>query len=400
MPLRAVALLAVAAVAVGGCATTTATPSPAPTPIPTLPAAEGSLNLLVWPGYAEDGSTDPAFDWVTPFELETGCEVRTTEAANSAELLEAFETGEYDGLSASGDVTARLVDDGAVAPVNLSLIPNHERMFEGLKELPTSTFDGVAYGVPHGRGANLLLYVTDAFPQPPESWSAVFDPGSPAAGSISVYDSAIYLADAAVYLMATRPELNITDPFALDEAQFAAVLELLRGQKGMIAEYWRSPAQQIQSFGTGRTLAGASWQYQTSRLMANDLPVQATLPREGATGWSVSWMIAAGAPHPGCMYRWMDWILSPQANAMATVWVGEAPVSPQACREAERLSPEHCRTYRAADEEFFSQIWYWRRPEADCGDERGAVCKDYADWSRAWEEIRNMPPPASPGASG
>ena len=33
---------------------------------------EGELNIVAWAGYAEDGSTDPAVDWVTPFEEETG----------------------------------------------------------------------------------------------------------------------------------------------------------------------------------------------------------------------------------------------------------------------------------------------------------------------------------------
>ena len=48
---------------------------------PDLPAleevgdGEGEVNILAWPGYVEDGSTDPAVDWVTPFEQETGCEV-------------------------------------------------------------------------------------------------------------------------------------------------------------------------------------------------------------------------------------------------------------------------------------------------------------------------------------
>src|SRR5262249_40360306 len=29
---------------------------------------EGALNIIAWAGYAEDGSTDPKVDWVTPFE--------------------------------------------------------------------------------------------------------------------------------------------------------------------------------------------------------------------------------------------------------------------------------------------------------------------------------------------
>src|SRR5690606_35872204 len=39
---------------------------------------EGELNLIIWAGYAERGEVDPGFDWVTPFEEETGCQVNTT----------------------------------------------------------------------------------------------------------------------------------------------------------------------------------------------------------------------------------------------------------------------------------------------------------------------------------
>ena len=28
---------------------------------------EGKVNILAWPGYAEDGSNDKTVDWVTPF---------------------------------------------------------------------------------------------------------------------------------------------------------------------------------------------------------------------------------------------------------------------------------------------------------------------------------------------
>jgi putative spermidine/putrescine transport system substrate-binding protein len=36
---------------------------------------EGSVSILAWPGYVEDGSNDPAVDWVSAFEEETGCQV-------------------------------------------------------------------------------------------------------------------------------------------------------------------------------------------------------------------------------------------------------------------------------------------------------------------------------------
>ena len=33
---------------------------------------EGAVNLIAWAGYVENGTTDPAVDWVTGFETETG----------------------------------------------------------------------------------------------------------------------------------------------------------------------------------------------------------------------------------------------------------------------------------------------------------------------------------------
>ena len=52
---------------------------------------EGQVNILAWPGYAEDGSTDPAVDWVTPFEEETGCEANIKYFATSDEAVQLDE---------------------------------------------------------------------------------------------------------------------------------------------------------------------------------------------------------------------------------------------------------------------------------------------------------------------
>jgi putative spermidine/putrescine transport system substrate-binding protein len=31
---------------------------------------------------------------------------------------------------------------------------------------------------------------------------------------------------------------------------------------------------------------------------------------------------------------------------------------------------------------------FWRAPRKDCGDRRGEVCKDYADWIKGWEDAK------------
>jgi putative spermidine/putrescine transport system substrate-binding protein len=45
-------------------------------------------------------------------------------------------------------------------------------------------------------------------------------------------------------------------------------------------------------------------------------------------------------------------------------------------------------TFHAGDEEYFSKIAYWKTPVKECGDDRGAVCKDFSEWVAAWTEIK------------
>src|SRR6187397_494224 len=137
---------------------------------------EGQVNLIAWAGYVEDGSTDPKVDWVSDFEKETGCQVNVKLGNTSDEMVTLMRTGQYDGVSASGDATLRLIAAGDVAPVNTELIPNYADVFDGLKDQPHNSVDGQMYGVPHGRGANLLMWRDDKVQPAPDSWGAVFDP--------------------------------------------------------------------------------------------------------------------------------------------------------------------------------------------------------------------------------
>jgi putative spermidine/putrescine transport system substrate-binding protein len=347
---------------------------------------EGRVDLIIWAGYAEDGTTDPNVDWVTDFEKKTGCQVNSKVGTTSDEMVTLMRTGNYDGVSASGDATLRLIAAGDVAPVNTDLLENYDGVFEGLKNKPHNSVDGQMYGVPHGRGANLLMWRTDKVTPAPTSWSVVWDADSPYKGKITAYDSPIYIADAGVYLMKTQPDLGITNPYELDEDQFQAAVDLLKQQRANIGEYWSDAAKEIQAFQSGSTVVGTTWQYQANVLAGEKAPVATTLPEEGSTGWSDTWMISSKAKHPNCMYLWMDHIISPEANAKATEYFGEAPSSKEAC--ALTADKNHCKTFHAEDEDYFKQIWYWTTPVADCGDDRGAVCKDYSEWTQAWTEIK------------
>jgi putative spermidine/putrescine transport system substrate-binding protein len=357
---------------------------------------EGELNLIAWAGYVEDGSTDPKVDWVSDFEQETGCKVSVKYGATSDEMVQLMRTGQYDGVSASGDASGRLYEGGDVAPVNVDLIPNYADVFEALKDQPYNTFDGQHYGVPHGRGANILAYNTDDVQPAPKSWDVVLDPAkaSEYSGEVTAYDNPIYIADAAVYLMAHNPELGITDPYELDDEQFDAAIDLLKQQREHIGEYWSDALKQISAFESGDTTVGTTWQYQVNTLQGENEPVDAVLPEEGSTGWSDTWMLSSEAEHPNCMYLWMNHILSPEANAKVAVWFGEAPANEKSCELTGTLDPayfgtkDHCEVFHADDEAYFDQIFEWKTPVSDCGDDRGDVCKTYDEWVQGWTEVK------------
>ena len=352
-----------------------------------LGPGEGSVNLVAWAGYVENGSNDPKVNWVSDFEKQTGCKVNVKVAGTSDEMVTLMKTGEYDAVSASGDASLRLVYGGVVAPVNTDLVPNYKDIFPALKMQPWNSVDGQAYGIPHGRGANLLMYRTDVVKPAPSSWDVVFDKSSPYKGKVTAYDSPIYLADAAVYLMAHRPELGIKNPYALDQKQFDAAVALLKEQNKNVGEYWSDYTKAVQAFKSGSTAVGTTWQVIANLAQADKAPVQALLPSEGSTGWSDTWMVAAKAKHPNCAYQWMNHIVSPKVNAQVAEWFGEAPSNKLACEQTSDKS--FCATYHADDETYFDKVHYWTTPTAKCLDGRTNVtCKDYSAWTQAWTQIK------------
>ena len=364
------------------------------TPAPSLPTAigdgEGALTVLAWPGYVENGGTDPAVDWVKPFEDATGCKVTVQVFGTSDEAFSLFTTNpdKFDVISASGDASLRLVRAGYVQPVNVDLVKNYADIFPALKDKPYNTVDGVHYGIPHGRGSNLLMWRTDNVTPAPTTWAQMFDPSSSFAGKVSVYDAPIYIADAAVVLMKTKPELGIKNPYALDDTQFAAAVDLLKKQKPMISQYWVDYTKQMDAFRNGDATVGTTWQVITNLLQGETpaVPVDVIKPPEGATGWSDTWMINSKTKHLNCAYKFIDHIVSPEVNIQIAEWFGEAPGNSKACALA--VNPDHCKIFHADDENYFSKVAYWTTPRKACGDDRGAVCKDYSEWVQAWTEIK------------
>jgi len=355
-----------------------------------LGKGEGELAIVAWAGYVERGDSDKTADWVTGFEKETGCKVTVKIAGSSDEMVSLMNGGGFDLVTASGDASLRLVAGKTVQEINTKLIPSWNSIDPRLQNAPWHTVNGHHYGVPYQWGSNVLMYNTKVFPTPPDSWKVVFEEqtlpdGKSNKGRVQAYYGPIYIADAALYLKQAKPELGITNPYELDQKQFDAAVDLLKGQRKIVQKYWSDPAVQAEDFTNEGVVAAPSWPYQVNLLRdSNKQPIASTIPKEGATGWADTTMMHAKAPHPNCAYMWIEHSLQNKTQGDIAAWFGSVPVVPAACKGDALLTDSGCETNGASN---FDRISFWRTPVAKCGE--GRTCVPYKDWVTAYLAIQS-----------
>ena len=351
-------------------------------PLQKLGKGEGQVDIVAWAGYIERGATDKAFDWVTEFEKKTGCKVTVKTAGTSDEMVALMNEGGFDLVTASGDASSRLIRGKKIAPLNVALIPSYKNIDARLQKAPWHFENNTHYGVPYQWGWNVLMYNTAVFKdKPPTSWSVVFEEtvlpdGKSNKGRVQAFDGPIHIADAALYLMKKNPALGIKDPYELNEAQYKAVLDVLRAQRKIVGKYWHDAFVQIDDFTNEGVVASGSWQFQANILKSKNRPIATTVPVENATGWADSTMLHTEAKHPNCAYLWMEHSLSPKLQGDLSAWFGSVPSVPAACKGNKLLGDEGC-SRQGFDA--FDRISFWRTPTAQCKTQNNQ-CVPYHKW--------------------
>ncbi len=378
-----------AAVALVGCGKKEEAPvAAAPTPeAAAAPVMEGQLDIIAWAGYIERGESDKAYDWVTGFEKDTGCKVNVKVAGTSDEMVSLMNQGGYDLVTASGDASLRLIAGGKVQAIDTARVASFGTVDQRLQNAPWFTVDGKHYGVPYQWGPNVLMYNTKVFKTAPTSWSVVFDEqklpdGKSNKGRVQAYDGAIYIADAALYLMSKSPELGIKDPYELNEAQYKAVLDLLRKQKSLVHRYWHDATVQMSDFKNEGVVASGSWPYQVNGMQLDKQPIASVVPAEGATGWADTTMMHSEAKHPNCAYAWMEHSIAPKVQGDVAAWFGSLPAVPAACQGNDLLGAEGCKTNGM---DSFDNIHFWRTPDGKCST---GECVPYSRWTQDYIAIK------------
>jgi putative spermidine/putrescine transport system substrate-binding protein len=355
-----------------------------------LPEAEDVVSVLSLPGLLEVGEHDPTIDWVTEFESTSGCRVDAIIAPNPDQLAQRLANGGIDVVITGGDQVDRFRRAGLLAEINTTLLSGFGDLDPRLNRAPTGGVNGKFYGVSLHWAPWVLVYNGTNFKLPPDGLRALFEPvmladGASDRGRISVWGRPLDLAQAALYVRARHPELAIRDPFALSDAQFQAVIEAARSQRKLVPRKWVSSDEQAIQFLSGRAVLGLTWPLQAELLAAKNRPFVSLHPKEGVIAWVDGAMLASGAKHPGCAYRFMDHMISAKVNGTLAAWYGSIPAVADACTSNPRLSPALC---LARGQDLIDSVEFTRLPDEACARAGRTDCVGMDRWITDWTALQ------------
>jgi putative spermidine/putrescine transport system substrate-binding protein len=387
--LRRSSLVAFAFVALAACGRgdkDDGTPTAAAGATAAAPKLEGELELLTLPGRAERGKTDPAYDWLSAFERGTGCKVRTSVAESPAALLDRLSAPGVDVAIVPSEIVLTLVASGDIRPIDTARVPLLAKVHPRLADGAWARVDGERYAVPFVWRPQVLRYRPDVFRTPPGDAAlyavARLPDGRPNTARVQVADTPMAIADAALYLAHTRPELGIDDPYALDPRQYAAALALVRVQAALVNRWWSDPQAQAQEFAAGGTVLATSWPAAPRFAPAANDASAWIAPEGDVAAQAEGAVLAVKSAHPNCADAWLAWSLEPPVQEAAAAWLGAVPANTQACARP-LLAPDLCERHGVA----LLERAHVRRPaQAACA--RSGGCVPYSRWTQDFHALR------------
>lgn len=264
-------------------------------------AAADDLTMIIWEGYADDSFADT-------FESANDAAIAWTPMSSSDEMFAQVQAGgSFDLISASNDVTQRLVDADLVQEIDTTKLTNFSKLYEQFQNPGYLTFNDKLYGVNFTWGPTLMLYNADEVTTAPMSWNALLD--EQYSGKIATWNAPIQIAQYAL-LLDPKPE----DPYVLTDEQLAQVKDMLVRQRPLLRAYWNFGGELAELFINGEVVISDAWPYATIGAKEGGINVAEVWPTEGVTGWSDSWMLTKSAKNVDLAYKWMDYMIGPDGQ--------------------------------------------------------------------------------------
>ena len=330
----------------------------------TAEAKNCTLRIIGWEGYMDSSFTEQ-------FEQQYGCKVIPTYAGSSDEMyakIKASKGKTYDLVTASGDLTKRLYDANLVETIDLTKVPYYKDLFPIFQKPVYNTFDGQPHGVSIAWGPDFLIYDTSVVKTEPTTWDILYKPEYK--GKVSLPDYPIFNADVALWK-------GNSDIYKLSKDKLTNDIKPnLLPLRSQVRKFWNSQGELAQLFLNKEIALAWGWPVAIEELKRANFPVGATIPKEGTTGWSDSWMLLKGSPNKDIAHAWMNYMLTGAAQKPMTEVTGYWPVSQQVLP---LLTEQQRKDSHLEDiDNYYSQIHFWE------------TVQNYDDWVALWNEFRGQ----------
>lgn len=333
----------------------------------------GTLSIYCWQGY--DGPNAAA-----PFREENGVDIQATYLGSNDEIfatLRAGGLGTIDIVTPYHGYVKNLYEAELLQEIDYSRLPNTKDYIPLFQKPEWNTFDGKTYSAPFVWGTGPMIYNAKFIPDAPQEWMDVMKPEY--TGKVVMTDDALghYLiwnqvAGAKDPTQVTQEELDKTTDLLIEIKTKQA--RAFSPNMGDMADIMARGEAWISTIG---------WEAIPKFPVAAEADLRYTHPAPGDFTFVDSYCIPKDAPNLDTAYAFIDWMLSPEAQAIAMDDMDSATVN----QKAIAVLNEETRSIFPYDnlEEIFEVAPVWGFPPLE---DQGDGIVTYNTWLEAWERVR------------
>ena len=264
------------------------------------------VNVCSWGEYIDE-------DLITQFEEETGIRVNYQTAESNEALYSLIKMGgaDFDVIVPSDYMIGRLIEEGMLAELDYSAIPNYDLIDEQYKGLSYDPEN--KYTVPYAWGTVGIIYNTTMVSEPITSWSAMFD--EQYAGQVLMINNSRDALMAALCCLGY--DINTTDEGQLEEA-FQLIYDAK--EKGVYQAFVMDEIFGKMEGGNAAIAMYYAGDYLT--MLENNEDLAYVVPEEGSNWFVDAMCVLKSSQHQDEAAEWINFIAGTDANLanMDYIW--------------------------------------------------------------------------------
>ena len=275
----------------------------------TTPARRASaatdISYMGWQGYDDAANVNGFLD-------NNDLVMEATYMESQEQWITAMQSGGRGNMDLGTPVDIYIdfaVRAGLLEPLDMSLLPNMDRVYPEFRNMDNLQVDGVPYAVPFVWGSLPIMYNADVIKEAPTSWWDLFDPKYKGKATV-VEDS---LGTFMIFsLMANGTK---TPWFNTKEMADKTVELMIKFKKEQALTICASYGDLAALLGSGEVVIASGWEPVRSWTGEDSPDIQISYPKEGFPNFIDTYAIFADAPNVEWDHKILNHVMSADAQA-------------------------------------------------------------------------------------